>query len=1276
MMSECGIIEKEDRKSVVDIYVSAESLRVYDNPWVEGMPPNVQGAVEAQHPVPLICENPRKRKHIRTYLVFLGVVCLVLFVAIICLGVQVNKERNQDICGKGGAGGRGVTSPKEEDQPAACCWSTSSWGHGERLASPDGTSVGRSTHCNPDHGRRGPLPITPVKLPRYSGLTPLEPYLAQVELAALHGGWSGEETATHLALALEGPALQVLADLLPEDRRELQAITATLQRHFGQRTSVEQSREQLAGRYRHDGESLGAFAADVQLYTQRGYPTFPVAAREELSLHSFLRGLAPERLRQHVRLSTPRSLEEARREAERAEEVSGAGSAPGRSPSWHRPVRAASREAAGECLEGEVTSRAQPAVTRRRLSDDRCHRCGEPGHFTRDCLAASPRPRAESLTGNGYGMRQALVDTGSTICLLRWGVLPGTAGPLPADWTPTIPLRSGRSAVGESQRRRGSRTARASAPEQPHRDHRSPAQAGQEGQRRYRGSCTTRASAPQQPHGDHRSPAQAGQERQRRRRGSRTTRASTPEPAHRDHRSPAQAGQEGHQRHRGSCTARASVPQQPPPRAYAPPSDETAAAVAELAKRSGGHLEAAQRQQLNRLLQDFVDIFAARDEDCTRTGLDSAKLPCDDRTLDLRSGYWQVELAPEARSKTAFTIGQGLWQFKVMPFGLCNAPATFERLMERVLKDIPRSRCVVYLDDLLVHAKGFEDAINNLAGVFMAIRQAGLRLNPAKCHLLARETQFLGHVVNEHGVTTDRARQPEGQLARWLEILQSMTLISSTGQGDSMAMLMPSHDAPVFWTSAATVAAMRNESWGHQQLQSPPGRESRSAENSCSSIRRWIRCWLRFGAGWRLNNDRNGRPFQPEGQRSSCFTHSGAAWSSVTVSSTSGGGHHVGGLTACNSWSPVLFGRRYSGGSMDLPGLATLETPRRCAVCDSVSTGQAAVRMRSFTSTAYLVGAPMERVGVDILGPFPTTEAGNRYILVAMDYFTKWPEAYAVPDQTSTTAAQRPVEDMVSRFGVPEELHSDQGRNFESWLFAGVCQRLRVRKTRTTPLHPQSDGLVERFNRTLTTQLAILTSRHQKDWDQHLPLVPWAYRTAVQESSQCTPATLMFGRELRTPVDLVFGPPPEPEITGGPELDYLRRLKERLSVVHQLARESQGDAGARQKRAYDGRCHGHPFSVGDNVWVYCPVRKWGLSPKLTSHWQGPGEILDRISEVVYRVRMSGRGRRVVLHRDRLAPYHPLASESSDRTGGKSFVGHSQCQHEQWWSGPLQRPARA
>jgi len=163
-------------------------------------------------------------------------------------------------------------------------------------------------------------------------------------------------------------------------------------------------------------------------------------------------------------------------------------------------------------------------------------------------------------------------------------------------------------------------------------------------------------------------------------------------------------------------------------------------------------------------------------------------------------------------------------------------------------------------------------------------------------------------------------------------------------------------------------------------------------------------------------------------------------------------------------------------------------------------------------SMATLMLSPASLCGGRLLRPFPNTDAGKRYVLLAMDYFTKWPEAY----RTVATTAKRLVEEMFAQFGVPAELHSDQGRNFVSQVFGEVCRRLGVSQTRTTALHPQSDGLVERFNSTLATQLAI---RHQWDPDRHLPLVLWSYRTAVQESSRCTPAALMLGRELRTPVD-------------------------------------------------------------------------------------------------------------------------------------------------------------
>ncbi|GBO20384.1 Retrovirus-related Pol polyprotein from transposon 297 [Araneus ventricosus] len=99
-------------------------------------------------------------------------------------------------------------------------------------------------------------------------------------------------------------------------------------------------------------------------------------------------------------------------------------------------------------------------------------------------------------------------------------------------------------------------------------------------------------------------------------------------------------------------------------------------------------------------------------------------------TLDLKSGYWQVEIQPEDKEKTAFTTGQGLWQFKVMPFGLCNAPATFEQLMETVLRGLTSEACLVYLDDIIIVGRTFQEHLNNIRKVFQRLQKANLKLSP------------------------------------------------------------------------------------------------------------------------------------------------------------------------------------------------------------------------------------------------------------------------------------------------------------------------------------------------------------------------------------------------------------------------------------------------------------------------------------------------------------------------------------------------------------------
>ncbi|MEW8547865.1 MAG: hypothetical protein AB2693_30530, partial [Candidatus Thiodiazotropha sp.] len=204
---------------------------------------------------------------------------------------------------------------------------------------------------------------------------------------------------------------------------------------------------------------------------------------------------------------------------------------------------------------------------------------------------------------------------------------------------------------------------------------------------------------------------------------------------------------------------------------------------------------------------------------------------------------------------------------------------------------------------------------------------------------------------------------------------------------------------------------------------------------------------------------------------------------------------------------------------------------------------------------------------------------------------------------------------------------------FESNLFQEMCKLFGIEKTRTTPYHPQSDGMVERFNRTLATMLTAYVSSNQRDWDNQLPYVTMAYRSAEHETTGMSPNMLMLGREVSTPLDLMFELPNLSKPI--PNNQWVWELRDRIETAHTLVRKYTQQAMHRQKRFRDLRTSYETFNKGDQVFVYFPVKKVGTSAKLTPFWRGPFQITEKLSDILYKVNCGYNRTEQVIHCDRI-----------------------------------------
>lgn len=838
-------------------------------------------------------------------------------------------------------------------------------------------------------------------------------------------------------------------------------------------------------------------------------------------------------------------------------------------------------------------------------------------------------------------------------------------------------------------------------------------------------------------------------------------------------------------------------------------------------------------------------------------------------TLDLASGYWQIEVKEEDRPKTAFVTHRGLYQFCVMPFGLCNAPATFERLMERVLGGLRWESCLVYLDDIIVHATTFEEHIQRLHTVVGKLKQAGLKLSAKKCKLFKRRVEFLGHVVTANGVTTDpkkidaverwpvpvnktevrsflglctyyrrfvkdfasvakplhrltekgkkyvwdddcegafvtlkkklttapvlaypsrvgkfildtdasdfgvgavlsqeqgglerviayfsrtlskserrycvtrrellaiilaakhfhhylfgthflirtdhgalrwllNFRNPEGQTARWIETL---------GTYDYEIQHRPGrvHGNADALSRRPCGSCTRCEREEDRELLNDPDeneiygcpRNQKTTTITCNTLDvaernntvaeeteevevlgemsddvspTWPGVWpgdklreqqqldddVRIISDWKCTGQRP--PWEEVSGRKGTVQNYWLQWDSLYIEEgvlyrrfeSNDGETSTAQLIVPKGMKRLILDLAHShpvsGHFMIRKTVSRIrqkyywsgyrkDIERWCKQCDRCQSRKGPKPKRKGKLRKYNTGEPLQRIAIDIMGPLPTTERGNKYIVVIADYFSKWTEAVAIPNQEAITIAKVLVEQWFCRFGIPGEIHSDQGRQFEGSVFQCVCKLMGIQKTRTTPYHPQSDGMVERFNRTLESMLSAVVAPDQRDWDCWLPYMNMAYNSALHETTGFSPAEIMFGRQMRTPLACIWSSPLDGTEGEVQYPEFIERLTEKLSKISDVARKHLHSSSERHKEFADRRASTQTFDQNDLIWVYHPAVGKGRTSKLHRPWKGPFRVVKRINDVLYRVQFGPRQKPKIVHFNRIRKYEGVS----------------------------------
>jgi transposase InsO family protein len=755
-------------------------------------------------------------------------------------------------------------------------------------------------------------------------------------------------------------------------------------------------------------------------------------------------------------------------------------------------------------------------------------------------------------------------------------------------------------------------------------------------------------------------------------------------------------------------------------------------------------------------------------------------------TLDCNSGYWQIPVTDEDKDKTAFVTHCGVHRFTRMPFGLCNAPATFQRALDMLLAKVKWKFALVYLDDVIIYSRSLEDHLVHVDYVLRLLRNAGISLKLQKCNFFQPRVDYLGHVVTpgklavaEKNIDTIRqAKYPQtrtelrsflgmcnvyrkfvphfakkaapltellkkGQPTEFDQLSQDQAQAFkdlSTALTKAPILTLPRDggkftldvDASDYQIGACLLQEQANGKLApcgyYSKTLNPAERNYSAVEKECLAVvwavlllrpylervhflirsdqvaLRWL-LDLKDPSGrlarWRLRLAEynfeiiyrpgiknsladgcsrlksSGSDKAPCDDAVPCFVVSEATdtdserprndleWNRISSESspiTLSELEREQKMDAeCIEWETlsrlkqssffievknglsILCRRASKDGRTQLcipkslrsrllnlnhypataghpggkkmyqtmrktfywPGLSkeAYEVVKRCTECiqEQLASRPVRTQLKLFPSSG-----PLEFVAIDILGPLPKTNQGHQYLLVISDRFTKLVRTIPLRRITSLMVAQSFSSGWVYIYGPPQVLLSDNGTQFNSRFFKDICGAMGIKQVFTSAYHPQTNGQVERFNRTILAQLRAFVGEDQSTWDLFSPAVTYAYNTQVHSSTGFSPFDLVLSRPP-PPSGLIL-PDPIPgcllsETSREPDFGIAQQgrlaFATRLRADVNTARLNIAKASARYKANQDthARTLNPELLVGKLVFVRREVRRNKLEPR-------------------------------------------------------------------------------